>query len=69
MTNKPLTEMNECYQCKHKGDVPGSAHSSCNKPDKKMTGDIQGRRRGWFVYPHNFDPVWKTRMCVNFEQK
>ena len=22
----------DCYQCIHKGDVPGSAHSSCHHP-------------------------------------
>jgi len=25
--------INLCYKCKHKGDVPGSVHSSCNHPD------------------------------------
>ena len=28
-----------CYQCKHRGNVPGSAHSSCQHPaveDKKF---------------------------------
>ena len=28
-----------CYQCKHRGGVPGSAHSSCRHPDIKPTDD------------------------------
>ncbi len=32
----------------------------------KMTGDQHGIR-GWFVYPLLFDPVWKTRVCSNFQ--
>lgn len=27
MTDKP-----DCYQCKYRGEVPGSCHSSCNHP-------------------------------------
>ena len=27
MTDKP-----NCYECKHRGKVPGSAHCSCNHP-------------------------------------
>jgi len=23
----------DCYKCKHRGQVPGSAHSSCKHPD------------------------------------
>lgn len=25
--------MNECYKCKHRDEVPGSAHSTCRHPD------------------------------------
>jgi len=59
----------ECYNCKWKKDVPGDAHISCAKPDPEMTGDPHGIRKGWFHYPHLFDPVWKTRHCKNFEPR
>ena len=66
---KKITEMNECFFCKHRGSVPGSAHISCKKPDPVMTGDEYGIRSGWFFYPINYDPVWKTKKCSNFEEK
>lgn len=56
-----------CYKCKNRGEVFYSAHSSCNNPDTGMTGDEHGRRNGWFNYPNNFDPVWMTKECDNFE--
>ena len=31
--------MNQCYKCKHRGDVPGSAHSCCNHPSLKQEKD------------------------------
>jgi hypothetical protein len=57
----------ECWKCKHQMEVPGDAHISCDKPDKDMTGNAHGIRSGWFFYPVCFDPVWKTKDCVNFE--
>lgn len=32
--NKP-----NCYECKYRGDVPGSAHSCCNHPKAKSESD------------------------------
>lgn len=64
-----MNKMNECYECIHKGGVPGSCHSSCKKPDPEMTGDPHGVKNGWFFYPSNFDPTWKTSDCSNFENK
>lgn len=29
-----------CYNCKYRGEVPGSAHSSCNVFEDKYCGDI-----------------------------
>ena len=58
---------NECYYCAHNRPVPGNCHIECVKPDAKMTGDKHGIRKGWFMYPLLFDPVWKTRMCGNFK--
>lgn len=33
------TMMHACYQCKHRGGVPGSVHSSCQHPLTKETRD------------------------------
>jgi hypothetical protein len=57
-----------CYKCKNRGSVPGSAHSSCRRPDPSMTGDKHGIRNGWFFYPINFDPVWRTKECDKYEE-
>lgn len=57
----------ECYSCQHSRSVPGNAHIRCVKPDMQMTGDPHGIEQGWFIYPHLFDPTWKTRLCNNFE--
>ena len=61
--------MNECYRCKNHRDIPGDAHISCAKPDPKMTGNPHGIRNGWFAYPYNFDPVWATKKCENYEPR
>ena len=63
------TMRNECYRCVHQGEVPGSAHIRCNRPDSEMAGNSHGIRNGWFNYPNCFDPVWKTKDCANFEEK
>lgn len=79
-----------CYACQFRGEVPGSAHSSCKHPATapvfhdpiaqaigllgKRSGETLipsaaarelniraaslGVRRGWFLWPLNFDPVW-----------
>jgi hypothetical protein len=59
--------MNECYQCKHKRNIHGDRHISCLKPDPDITGIEHGIKNGWFFYPINFDPIWKTKDCSNFE--
>ena len=61
--------MNECYSCKFRQSIPGDAHISCGNPDPKMTGNPHGIRSGWFWYPINFDPTWKTKDCANYEKK
>ena len=62
-------ELTNCYKCIHKRGVSGSCHSSCVKPDPQMTGNEHGIKSGWFFYPINFDPIWKTKECSNFEAK
>ncbi len=64
-----LTKINECFQCARRRNIPGDAHIRCVKPDPEMTGDPHGIKKGWFWYPLNFDPNWKTKMCNNFKQK
>lgn len=57
----------ECYSCVHRRTVPGETHIACVKPDAAMVGSLYGIQKGWFVYPMLFDPVWKERLCANFE--
>jgi len=59
----------ECYECVHRRNVPGNCHIECAKPDPEMTSNAHGIKNGWFIYPHLFDPVWKTKQCINFEAK
>lgn len=58
-----------CYKCVYKRNVPGNAHIKCNNPDPDMTGDPHGIRNGWYIYPMLFDPIWRTKECINFEEK
>ena len=62
-------EKTNCYKCIHRRTIPGDCHTQCAKPDPDMTGDPHGIRNGWFMYPYNFDPIWKTKECVNFEER
>jgi len=32
-----------------------------------MTGNETAIKKGWFDYPNNFDPIWKTKKCTNFK--
>lgn len=64
-----LTERNECWFCRNRYPIPGNCHIGCSKPDPDMTGEEYGIRNNWFSYPYCFDPVWKTKLCCNFEQE
>lgn len=57
----------ECYNCQHRREILGDCHIQCISPDPKMTGHEIGIKKGWFAYPFNFDPVWKTKLCNNYE--
>lgn len=59
-------QMNECYSCVYKRNVPGNCHIACSNPDRTVTGDPYGRAQGWFFYPLCFDPAWKTSFCSNY---
>jgi len=65
--SKPRDKMNECYSCIHRREIAGDCHSNCAKPDKKMTGNPHGKKKGWFCYPWNFDPIWKEKDCSNYQ--
>jgi hypothetical protein len=60
---------NDCRNCKNMRTIPGDCHISCAKPDLDMTGNKHGIQQGWFWYPINFDPIWATKECCNFEEK
>jgi hypothetical protein len=55
----------DCYKCVHRLDVPGDAHSRCNNVDAKVEGHPHGIKKGWFIWPLNFDPTWLTS-CDGF---
>lgn len=59
--------LNNYHSCIHKRNIPGDAHIGCVKPDPNMKGNVHGIQNGWFFYPLNFDPVWMTKECGNFE--
>jgi len=93
-----VSEKPNCYLCVHRGQVPNSAHSSCQHPATAeehggelsalirtlgkrtgiarmqsaaaeqlgVVGAERGVRRGWFLFPINFDPVW-LESCNGFE--
>ena len=63
MDKGKMSERPNCYDCKHRGEVPGSAHSRCKHPlafeagaDKlNVSGNSIGIRRGWFNWPFDYD--------------
>lgn len=63
----------DCYRCKYRGGVPGSAHSSCTAEFRSRfmvpNFDDHGIKNGWAMFPWNFDPVWMITKCINFKQK
>lgn len=70
--------MSNCYECKHRSDLPGNCHSQCNvgvaglfnggTVVPKVSGNEHGIKNGWFFWPFNFDPVW-LQSCDSFEVK
>ncbi len=63
-----MTEKPNCYNCIHRMNVPGSCHSRCNNLDAQVSANEHGIRKGWFMWPVNFDPVWLTS-CDGFSDK
>ncbi len=72
--NKPTVHVNKqnpaplCYQCKFRGELGFSAHSSCTNQAATVTANPHGVKKGWFAHPFNFDPVW-LETCTGFESK
>ena len=58
-----------CFECQNKRFIPGDCHISYADPDPEMTGSEHGIRHGWFFYPYNFDPIWRTKSCSNFKRE
>ena len=51
--NKP-----NCYECKFRGSVPGSAHSNCNHPsNKEVSGNALLGMMAIFASVSRVDPV------------
>jgi hypothetical protein len=67
-TTKLKNEKTNCYECIHRGNISGDAHSKCNNKNAKVSGNKNGIRNGWFCHPYNFDPVWLEK-CDGFEAK
>jgi len=63
-----MNEKPNCYECTHRQDVPGDAHSECSNRKAKVSGVPHGVRSGWFMWPFNFDPVWLVS-CDGFSPK
>jgi len=63
-----MDEKPNCYACKWRRDLPGDCHSRCLNLSAHVTGHLHGIRRGWFLWPFDFDPVWLIT-CDGFEAK
>lgn len=63
----------DCYKCAYRRDVPGSAHTRCAFDWQKSelsppAGNEMGIRRGWYLFPLNYDPVWMAEPCPAFSE-
>jgi len=52
-----------CFDCPYEDRVPGSAHSACvfdfqGQGVPVPQGSSHGIKRGWWVFPFNYDPTW-----------
>jgi len=63
-----MSEKPDCYQCKHRRNVPGDCHSSCANSEAGVAAEQHGIDNGWFNWPYNFDPIW-LGYCDGFEAK
>lgn len=54
-----------CYECVHRRNLSGDAHSKCNNLEAEVKGNKHGIEKGWFMWPVNFDPIW-VEVCSGF---
>lgn len=47
-----------CSLCVHMQRIADDCHISCAARNITVKGDPIGVRKGWFVWPFNFDPTW-----------
>ena len=59
----------ECLTCKYRVFLREKSHIRCENLDKTVKGSIQGIEQGNFLYPFDFDPVWKETLCHNYEKE
>lgn len=69
MTSKPQTkDRPNCYKCKWRGDVPGSAHSSCKHPSLEAANKNPGMQlAGIFASVGRFPPIVVTSDELNIK--
>lgn len=60
-------EGNSCYDCIHARSIPGDNHIACMNGPEELEVKEHGVKQGWFVFPANFDPVWRSGECANHE--
>jgi len=63
-----------CYECGYRGKNPGSAHIRCNfdwgkSENKPPGGNPHGIKKGWYIFPLNYDPTWMTEECKSFSKE
>jgi hypothetical protein len=61
-------EKPNCYECTHRGTLPGDCHSQCGNRTARVVGHQHGIKKGWFFWPLNFDPTWLIS-CDGFKAK
>lgn len=59
---------NKCYTCTHRNSIPGDCHSSCSCYSAIVFADEIGIKKGYFIWPLNFDPTWLD-FCDSYEEK
>ena len=57
-----------CHRCSYRRNISHDTHIECINPPPRMSADRHGINEGWFIIPTNFDPVWSTSSCPNFER-
>lgn len=66
--------LGDCHsKCEHPVATGPQGLAACFVPELAkailgVVGSSHGRRRGWFSWPLNFDPVW-LESCNGFEKK